>query len=143
MRSHRNARPVPSRLALALCALLAGAAFPAMAADDPCYVWDPVALTWVPSANSTDQGNEHGDSNTTCESRASAYGQGNNAGELGSSAFGYQNRAFGLVSSAFGNSNRAYGIASSAFGYLILAAGRLKFCSSCSAARCCCYSIWL
>ena len=52
MRSHRNARPVPSRLALALCALLAGASLPAWAVDPECKDQDgnPLEQPWVMAA---------------------------------------------------------------------------------------------
>ncbi|MBK6415470.1 hypothetical protein [Thermomonas sp.] len=124
MRSHRNARPVPSRLTLALCALLAGASLPAMAADPSCQVWDPVTSTWVDDpAAGTDQGSEGGSNNTTCAIGASAFGLLNNASGFSSSAFGTSNTARNDLSNAFGAYNLASGDRSSAFGAFNSASG--------------------
>ena len=104
----------PSLLALAVAVCLPR---PALAADPQCEVWDAATQSWVynPAAN-TDQGDEHGRDNATCEVFASAYGNLNMALEGYSSAFGSQNRARGFASSAFGDANRANGAGSSAFG---------------------------
>ena len=73
MRSHRNARPVPSRLALALCALLAGASLPVWAADQPCK---DSGGNLDPSLD-TDVGIEYGTDNATCTPTAVAIGRKN------------------------------------------------------------------
>ncbi len=114
MRTPGNANTIPSRLALALCTLLAATALPAMAADDPCK--DILGNNLPPSPGSTDQGSEAGVDNTTCYVSASAYGTVNNASGEFSNAFGRRNLAVGTRSNAFGWANSAYGEGSVAFG---------------------------
>ena len=87
--------PVASLLSLAL---LAAISMPA-SADSPCRIWNGAAWVEAP-AEATDQGNEQGDNNTTCDANASAYGEWNNASGDASSAFGWVNSAYGVASSA-------------------------------------------
>ena len=134
----RTHRPFcrPRRLALSVLslALLGALSMPAFAADTPCKNPDGTNVSPAPS---TDQGNEAGPDNTTCNLSASAFGTGNNASAnvssafgnqniataAGSSAFGYWNKAYGIGSSAFGGSNNAFGYNSSAFGVVNTATG--------------------
>ncbi len=105
-------------LAIALSSLLASSAMPAFAADQACRDANGNSI-----AGSTNAGNEHGDSNTTCKADASAYGELNNASAVGSNAFGLNNAAYGQSGNAFGNSNTAKGNYSNAFGNSNIANG--------------------
>ena len=120
---HCRRAPAFSLLTLAL---LGAMAMPAWAADPEC-----VDANGNPVPGNTDQANEGGTDNATCNVAASAYGYANNASGAQSNAFGafntassgfagafgYANNAFGLLGSAFGVYNVASGENSSAFGY--------------------------
>ena len=120
---HCRRAPAFSLLTLAL---LGAMAMPAWAADPEC-----VDANGNPVPGNTDQANEGGTDNATCNVAASAYGYANNASGVQSNAFGafntassgfagafgYANNAFGLLGSAFGVYNVASGENSSAFGY--------------------------
>jgi len=116
-----DARSALSYPALVLT-LAAGLALtsPAAAQDDPCLDATMAPITPAPG---TDQGNENGFFNTTCDASASAYGEVNNASAVASTAIGYRNLAANIRASAVGSANNARGISSSAFGSLNVVVG--------------------
>ena len=115
-RTHRPSRR-PHRLTLSILSLtlLGTLSMPAFAADPVCVDTNGNPIAPAPS---TDQGNEHGTDNATCDPMASAYGQHNNASGTRSNAFGNNNVAWNTDANAFGTSNQARGQGSSAFGYV-------------------------
>ena len=76
----RNNRRRALRMAPLALALLGAISAQALAADDPCRVWNPATNAWEEDpALPTNAGREHGFENTTCHGTASAYGYRNNA----------------------------------------------------------------
>ena len=101
MRNDRNARPAPSRLALALCALLAATALPAMAADNPCK---DGGGNLDPSLD-TNAGIEFGTDNATCTPTSVAIGRENTVYSSDGVAFGAFNTVNDSQGIAFGIGN--------------------------------------
>ena len=121
--STKPQRRLTPPLSLLSLALMGAMAMPAHAADPQCVDAAGNPITPAPSTN---QGNEHGTNNATCNLYASAYGTENLANETQSNAFGNNNLALAIGSNAFGSFNLANGRSSQTFGIGNFAGGVLS-----------------